>query len=43
MAEHFFTEEEKKKMTILVDIVMPKELPNLLPLPKWHGGLHRIL
>jgi hypothetical protein len=25
MAEHFFTEEEKKKMTILVDIVMPKD------------------
>ncbi len=24
MAEHFFTEDEKKKMTILVDIVMPK-------------------
>lgn len=25
MAEHFFTEEEKRKMTILVDIVMPKD------------------
>jgi hypothetical protein len=25
MADHFFTEEEKKKMTVLVDIVMPKD------------------